>query len=648
MAIPLLRSLMANPQIIFSFLLLLLFSLSSSTSLTQPSFRPKALILPITKDQSTLQYTTIINQRTPLVAASVVFGLGGRQLWVNCDEGYVSTTYQPPRCFSAVCSRAGSSHGCNECFIPARPGCHNNTCGGTPDNTVTRTNGAGDIALDVVSIQSTNGSNPGRVVTIPNLIFVCGSTFLLHGLARGSVGMAGMGRHNVGLPSQFAAAFSSNRKFAVCLPSRGRGVAFFGNGPTVNPYTVMETSIFNAFTSAFVREAAARNITRVSSVDPFGACFSTKNVGVTRVGYAVPEIQLVLQSDDVVWRIFGGNSMVRVSDGVICLGFVDGGVYVNARTSVVVGGLQLEDNLIELDLARNRLETTMSETRYDWSNLSPDILRSILEGLTSKDFHRARAVCSNWYTVSTTCVRPLLYPWRVLFDEHSTYLFDPGEDNIYEIGHPELDLFKTNIMASCSNWLLIEDARLNFYLQNVFTRERINLPRIMSLLAVKEEWQFFPSEDSASCMWINERANDYVVAWSSIQGYLFSYKKGDDSWWSHQDIECEYMAYKDEKLYVYTFDRCIKILDLSSDLREEVVIGNPYPNHPFHIDSHPMSLVITSSGKVLIVVSFRGYNDDERSFNIYEMNLESGSWERVTSLAGYAKSTIARLLSTYS
>ncbi|VVA89809.1 unnamed protein product [Arabis nemorensis] len=414
---------MASSPIIFSVLLLFVFSLSSSTSSAQPSFRPKALILPITKDQSTLQYTTVINQRTPLVAASVVFDLGGRNLWVDCDKNYVSSTYTSPRCRSAVCSRAGSD-GCSQCFSPPRPGCNNNTCSATPDNTVTRTATSGEVATDVVSIQSTNGSNPGRVVKIPNLIFVCGSTNLLQGLVSGTVGMAGMGRHEIGLPSQFAAAFSFNRKFAVCLSSGGRGVAFYGNGPyvflpgiqisgltttpllinpvstasaflsgeksseyfigvtaikidektvpinttllkidgatgiggtkisTVNPYTVMETSIFNAFTSAFVREAAARNITRVSSVTPFGACFSTANVGVTRLGYAVPEIQLVLQSNDVVWRITGSNSMVSVSDDVICLGFVDGGV--NARTSVVIGGFQLEDNLVEFDLASNR------------------------------------------------------------------------------------------------------------------------------------------------------------------------------------------------------------------------------------------------------------------------------------------------------
>ncbi|KAJ0236209.1 hypothetical protein HA466_0261920 [Hirschfeldia incana] len=424
---------MASSPFIFSAFLLFIFSLSSpSTSFAKQSSRPNALLLPITKDKTTLQYTTVINSGTPLVAASLVFDLGGRHLWVETDTYYWSTSFQTSHCNSPMCYRAGS-HGCSRCYSDYRPGCNADPCTLTFKNPVNGIVDTGDIASEVVFIQSTNGSNPGRVVKIPSLIFSLGSTNLLNGLANGTVGMAGMGRHGViGLPSQFAKAFGFNRKFAVCLPSSGggRGVAFFGNGPyvflpgiqisdltttplllnpvlvadpiiyspfvygekspeyyigvtaikidektvpinarllkingttglggtklsTVNPYTVLETSIFKAVTSAFVREATARNITRVQSVKPFGACFSTKNVVVTRLGYAVPEIQLVLQSKDVVWRIFGANSMVSVRRDVICLGFVDGGV--NAETSVVIGGLQLEDNLIEIDLARNTL-----------------------------------------------------------------------------------------------------------------------------------------------------------------------------------------------------------------------------------------------------------------------------------------------------
>ncbi|KAG7588723.1 Zinc finger CCHC-type superfamily [Arabidopsis suecica] len=264
-------------------LVLFIFSPSSSA---QPSFRPKALLLQVAKDQSTLQYTTVINQHIPLVPAFVVFDLGGRELWVDCDKDYVSSTYQSPRCNYAECSRAGSTS-CGTCFSPPRPGCR---------------------------------------------------------LASGTVGMAGMGRHNIGLPPQFAAAFSFSQKFAVRNPQsiltaikivekkqfqRLKINASIGFGGTkissVNPYTVLESSIYKAFTSEFVKQTAARNITRVASEKPFGdACFSTKNVGVTRLGYAAPEIQLLLRSNDVVWRIFRANSMVSVSDDVICLGFVDG------------------------------------------------------------------------------------------------------------------------------------------------------------------------------------------------------------------------------------------------------------------------------------------------------------------------------------
>ncbi|XP_010522713.1 PREDICTED: basic 7S globulin-like [Tarenaya hassleriana] len=416
--------------------LLLLFFVVLPTTFAQQSFRPKALVLPVTKDASTLQYLATINQRTPLVPVKLVVDLGGQFQWVDCDKGYISSTYRPARCRSAVCSLARSTS-CGDCFSAPRPGCNNNTCGVFPDNTVTRTATSGELAQDVVSIESTDGSNPGRVVTVPRFVLACGSTFLLDGLANGAMGMAGLGRTNIALPSQFAAAFSFRRKFAVCLSS-GRGVVFFGDGPyvflpgieisgltytpllinpvstasafsqgeksaeyfigvtgilvnnkpvplnqtllkinregfggtkisTVNPYTVLETSIYNAVVSAFVRETAAK---RVAAVAPFGACFSTEGVGSTRLGPAVPEIDLVLQSNDVVWRIFGANSMVSVRDDVICLGFVDGGV--NPRTSIVIGGYQLEDNVVQFDLAASRLgfSSTLLGRRTNCANFN--------------------------------------------------------------------------------------------------------------------------------------------------------------------------------------------------------------------------------------------------------------------------------------
>jgi hypothetical protein len=67
------------------------------------------------------------------------------------------------------------------------------------------------------------------------LTFSCSPTFTLGGLASGVKGMAGLGRTEISLPSQFSAAFRFSRKFAICLSSstRDNGVIFFGGGSYV-------------------------------------------------------------------------------------------------------------------------------------------------------------------------------------------------------------------------------------------------------------------------------------------------------------------------------------------------------------------------------------------------------------------------------
>merc|ERR1711915_398680 len=119
---------------------------------------------------------------------------------------------------------------------------------------------------------------------------------------------------------------------------------------TVVPYTQLATPIYNSIVAAFTKQ---KNLPRVASVAPFAACFNSSAVVYTRVGPAVPQINLVLQSNATFWAILGANSMVFVTDNVFCLGFVDAGE--DPVTSIVIGTYQMQDNLLQFDLANSTL-----------------------------------------------------------------------------------------------------------------------------------------------------------------------------------------------------------------------------------------------------------------------------------------------------
>jgi hypothetical protein len=129
-----------------------------------------------------------------------------------------------------------------------------------------------------------------------------------------------------------------------------------GNGgtklSTIKSFTVLHSSILKPLVKDFNKKASDKKIKKVTSVAPFETCFDLSTIGRTNSGLDVPTIGLVLQGG-VEWTIFGGNSMVLVSKNVACLGFVDGGK--EPRTAVVIGGHQLEDNLLEFDLVSSKL-----------------------------------------------------------------------------------------------------------------------------------------------------------------------------------------------------------------------------------------------------------------------------------------------------
>ncbi|XP_059632568.1 probable aspartic proteinase GIP2 [Cornus florida] len=380
-------------HLLFSFIFMLSISVAQ-----RPSFPNHAMLLPVTKQLPTLQYLTHIHLGTPLVPITLVVDLGGPFLWVDSASTHVSSSYQPIKSGSLQCSMANTNNSCQNygnCLS------RSNTCTLCPENSITTKVTQGDLAEDTIAVRS----ELGQITAVHHFLFSSAPTLLLKGLASGVKGVLGLGRSRIALPSQLANTVSYHRKFTVCLSS-SEGVIISGesqfatdiskslmytplittdqgggtlreyyinvksikiNGKrlsidtsllgiggttisTIVPYTTLESTVYETLSKAYIKVANVMNMTRVASVAPFGLCFSSKGIENTR---DVPVIDLMLQSEMVKWRIHGRNSMVKVSDEVMCLGMLDGGV--KPRASIVIGGYQLEDNLLEFNLATSML-----------------------------------------------------------------------------------------------------------------------------------------------------------------------------------------------------------------------------------------------------------------------------------------------------
>lgn len=148
---------------------------------------------------------------------------------------------------------------------------------------------------------------------------------------------------------------------------------------TVVPYTTMDTTTHDIFVKAFVAAAKYLNMTRVvaPATTTFGVCFSSQksysehDTPASEPGKCfngAPPIELVLQSEMVKWRIDGRNSMVKISDEVSCLGIMDGGF--SAKREIVIGGYQLEDNLLEFNIGSSMLGFSSSLKQTSCSRLN--------------------------------------------------------------------------------------------------------------------------------------------------------------------------------------------------------------------------------------------------------------------------------------
>ncbi|KAI4364395.1 hypothetical protein MLD38_020491 [Melastoma candidum] len=401
------------------FMLFLSLFLVPALSLASPSSNPKSIVLKVSKDPGSLQYFATLGLGTPAVAFKMVVDLGGESFWVDCQQGYKSSSYVQPDCPSEQCSSARAR--CGGCFLSPVFACYDHKCGRFLDNSVQKHAFYGIVSQDEISMKSA-----GLDVRVPGTVFICGETVALEGLAEGVKGIMGLGKTNISTVTQFASTFQLQRKFSVCLSSslRSDGQLVIGDRPqhsiksmtytplitnpvstasaffpgessaeyfiglkairvngkpvqidksllqikddgqggtkisTVVPYTVMQTSIFSAVINAIATELG--HSTRVAAVKPFGACFESNHVEKGSSGSHVPDIDLVLQNDRVFWRLGDVNSMVKINKSLTCLGLVDGGTY-PVGPSIVIGGKQLEDTLLEFNLEESVLGISSAE-----------------------------------------------------------------------------------------------------------------------------------------------------------------------------------------------------------------------------------------------------------------------------------------------
>ncbi|RZC62881.1 hypothetical protein C5167_024620 [Papaver somniferum] len=354
---------MASYHSLYAFVFLSFFFLSASNAQPSSSSRPGGLVFPVNKDPSTLQFVTKLSLGK--VPINVVLDLGRKSSWIYSSAGCASTSIS-----------------------------------------------------GVVTAQSNDLKNgewvSGQNVTATGISLGCEkNSSVLRGLAKGAKGIAGLGRSSSSLASQFSAAFRFPQKFALDLGA-GEGSIYFGDGPysnqnfrqslaytplltnsffpsdyfidlksidvdgsnvTINkgllsinksngvggikistlvPYTTMETSIYKAFTSAYVKAAKARGISTVAPVAPFSVCFNGSTIESRPDGVVVPYISLRMPNN-VNWFLArsGSNPFEFVKDNVYCLPYVDGGL--KPETSIVIGGYQMRLSILEFDIAKSRV-----------------------------------------------------------------------------------------------------------------------------------------------------------------------------------------------------------------------------------------------------------------------------------------------------
>ncbi|XP_019430389.1 PREDICTED: basic 7S globulin-like [Lupinus angustifolius] len=422
-----------SPSTSIHFFLLLTTLLSlSCLSQSHKISQVNPITLPIAKDPKTNLFYTPIGIGTPQHNFNLTIDLGGPILWYDCNNNYNSSTYNPVHCDSKRCN---GNAGCTGCNGPFKPGCSNDTCGANILNPFTDSIFSGDTGDDVLFVSgntlsdllsgctnsdgfsgdevlkglpeeskgiigfartdlalqtqlssthklprkfslclpTSNNNGPGKVVigggtTQPTILVT--TTLIVNPFSTAPIFSEGDPSYEYFIDVKSINIEGNDLNFKsslLSIDSKGNGGTKIS---TMNPFTILHSSILKPLVRDFVKKASDRKIKKVASVAPFEACFDVSTIDMTVTGLNVPTIELVLK-EVVQWTFYGGNSMVLVNKNVACLAFVDGGK--EPRTSVIIGGYQLEDNLLEFDLVSSKLSFSSSLHRLKLTCSSGDL-----------------------------------------------------------------------------------------------------------------------------------------------------------------------------------------------------------------------------------------------------------------------------------
>jgi len=271
--------------------------------------------------------------------------------------------------------------------------------------------------VTTLSANATDGQNP----LFPVSFSAVASCTPQAKVPAGAVGVAGLAPSSQSFPVQVARTQKVANKIALCLPSDGKstsgnsvGVAIFGGGPlffippdrgdfttmlagtaplhgfngspgyyvsstgvaveqnrvstsggmlvvglsSTIPYTAVRPDVYVPLLRAFDAAASGPNfpwMSRVTAVAPFERCYDSTKLPQSLLGYSVPQIDVMLEGGQN-FTVLGGNSMVQVNGNTACLGFVKAAA--GHAPAAVIGGFQLENHLLVLDVEKKQLGFT--------------------------------------------------------------------------------------------------------------------------------------------------------------------------------------------------------------------------------------------------------------------------------------------------